>query len=198
MSKKLDPRVKRTRQLLRDSLMALIVERGFEAITVKDITDRATLNHATFYLHYGNKQELLTQSMTEIFDELRQAAAPPSLDDPQLPVTQSTILFEHVAAYADFYRAVLGASGIPTFAAQLRAYLAETIRLRLLQIVERENPEAMPLIDMTAQFSAGAYLSVIVWWLEGGMVLAPDELAAVFIKLTVEGVYSALQLKSQI
>jgi len=196
MSKKLDPRVKRTRQLLRDSMMALIVERGFEAITVKDITDRATLNHATFYLHYRNKQELLSQSMTEIFDELRATAAPPSLDDPQLPITQSTILFEHVARYADFYRAVLGASGIPAFAAQLRAYLSETIRQRLVQVIERENPAALPLVDLTAQFSAGAYLSVIIWWLEGSTVYTPSELAEVFIKLTVDGVYSTLALKN--
>jgi AcrR family transcriptional regulator len=45
---KLDPRVVRTRQLLRDALVSLIAEKGFDALTVQDIADRATLNRATF------------------------------------------------------------------------------------------------------------------------------------------------------
>ena len=63
--KKLDPRVIRTRSVLRDSLMILIREMGYDAITVQHITDRARLNRATFYLHYRDKQDLLTQ-ITEI------------------------------------------------------------------------------------------------------------------------------------
>jgi AcrR family transcriptional regulator len=52
---KLDPRVRRTRQLLQDALLALLAEKRFEAITVQDITERATLNHATFYAHFADK-----------------------------------------------------------------------------------------------------------------------------------------------
>jgi AcrR family transcriptional regulator len=46
----LDRRIRRTRATLRDALIALILERGFDSITVQDITDRANLARATFYL----------------------------------------------------------------------------------------------------------------------------------------------------
>ena len=49
---KIDPRIERTREALRGALMALIEEKGFDAISVQDITERARLNRATFYLHY--------------------------------------------------------------------------------------------------------------------------------------------------
>ncbi|HZY42942.1 MAG TPA: helix-turn-helix domain-containing protein, partial [Anaerolineae bacterium] len=68
--KKLDPRVIRTRQMLRDALVSLIAEKGFDAITVQDIADRATLNRATFYLHYQDKHELLINSLRDAIDEL--------------------------------------------------------------------------------------------------------------------------------
>lgn len=76
MSKKLDPRVRRTRQLLRDALVALIDEQGYEKITVQDITQRATLNRATFYLHYRDKLDLLYQSSAEILQELVSSIQP--------------------------------------------------------------------------------------------------------------------------
>lgn len=61
--RKLDPRVVRTRQQLREALVSLIEEKGFDALTVQDITDRAELNRATFYLHYQDKQELLVKRL---------------------------------------------------------------------------------------------------------------------------------------
>jgi AcrR family transcriptional regulator len=66
--KRLDPRVVRTRQMLRDALVSLIEEKGFDAITIQDIADRAGLNRATFYLHYRDKQELLVKSLRDAID----------------------------------------------------------------------------------------------------------------------------------
>ena len=66
--KRLDPRVVRTRQMLRDALVSLIAEKGFDALTVQDIADRATLNRATFYLHYQDKHELLINSLRDAID----------------------------------------------------------------------------------------------------------------------------------
>lgn len=57
--KQLDRRVRRTRRALQDSLTSLILEKGYDAVTVEDITDRADLGRTTFYLHYKDKEELL-------------------------------------------------------------------------------------------------------------------------------------------
>ena len=57
--KPLDPRVRRTRQLLHDALERLLETKDFETISIQDITDAATLNRATFYDHYSDKAALL-------------------------------------------------------------------------------------------------------------------------------------------
>lgn len=59
-----DPRIVRSRRMLMDSLLNLLKKKEFEDISVQEIADDATLNRATFYLHYPDKNALL-QSMTE-------------------------------------------------------------------------------------------------------------------------------------
>jgi AcrR family transcriptional regulator len=58
-SSRVDPRVTRTRKLIRDALLSLLTEKRFETINVQDIAERATINRATFYAHYTDKFALL-------------------------------------------------------------------------------------------------------------------------------------------
>lgn len=64
---KLDPRVKRTRNLILSSFESLLAEKGFEAISVQDVTDKAEINRATFYAHFPDKYALLDYSISEMF-----------------------------------------------------------------------------------------------------------------------------------
>jgi len=66
----LDRRQQRTRRLLKAALISLILERGYDDLTIQDITDRADVRRATFYLHYATKDELLAQVLAAMFDEL--------------------------------------------------------------------------------------------------------------------------------
>src|SRR6202050_3384703 len=60
-----DPRLRRSRRMLMDSLAKLLIKKAFEDISIQEIADEATLNRATFYLHYPDKNALL-QSMTDV------------------------------------------------------------------------------------------------------------------------------------
>jgi len=64
---KLDPRVKRTRKLILRSFEGLLAEKGFETISVQDVTDKAEVNRATFYAHFHDKYELLDYSISQMF-----------------------------------------------------------------------------------------------------------------------------------
>ncbi|HEY7342338.1 MAG TPA: TetR/AcrR family transcriptional regulator [Ktedonobacterales bacterium] len=64
-----DPRVKRTRKLLQQALISLLAEKSFHAISVQDITERATLNRATFYAHFEDKFALMDYLVRETFRE---------------------------------------------------------------------------------------------------------------------------------
>src|SRR6202050_3983478 len=59
-----DPRIVRSRRMLMDSLAKLLIKKAFKDSSIQDIADEATLNRATFYLHYPDKNALL-QAMTE-------------------------------------------------------------------------------------------------------------------------------------
>jgi AcrR family transcriptional regulator len=64
---RVDPRVTRTRKLIRDSLVSLLAEKNFESISVQDIAARATVNRATFYAHFTDKFALLDAMLREDF-----------------------------------------------------------------------------------------------------------------------------------
>jgi AcrR family transcriptional regulator len=64
---KLDPRVKRTRALILSSFEALLAEKGFESISVQDVTYKAGINRATFYAHFPDKYALLDYSISHMF-----------------------------------------------------------------------------------------------------------------------------------
>ena len=59
LEEKLDPRVKRTRNLILQAFGSLLAEKGFESISVQDVTDKAEINRATFYAHFTDKYALL-------------------------------------------------------------------------------------------------------------------------------------------
>ncbi|HEV3419254.1 MAG TPA: TetR/AcrR family transcriptional regulator [Candidatus Acidoferrum sp.] len=67
---RLDPRIRRTRQLLQDALKRLLEQNEFDKITIQDITEAATLNRATFYAHYPDKFALLEELIRVSFLQL--------------------------------------------------------------------------------------------------------------------------------
>jgi len=69
---KQDRRVRYTQMVLKDALLDLLKERPIDRISVKEICDRADINRSTFYVHYGNPQELLDSIKEDMYDEIKQ------------------------------------------------------------------------------------------------------------------------------
>jgi AcrR family transcriptional regulator len=66
-------RVRRTKILLREALIALIEERGFEALTIGELTSRAMVSRAAFYRNYQDKYDLVEQIFEEAMSALLNA-----------------------------------------------------------------------------------------------------------------------------
>ncbi len=83
---KLDPRVKRTRELLVRAFNELLEEKGHSGLTVQEITERAAINRATFYAHFRDQHELFDYIISEAFRAELQRRLPPSpgLDEENL------------------------------------------------------------------------------------------------------------------
>jgi len=67
---KVDRRVRKTRRALREAMQNLMAEKGYEQVTVEELTERADIGRTTFYLHYGAKQDLLLEQFDELLDQL--------------------------------------------------------------------------------------------------------------------------------
>jgi AcrR family transcriptional regulator len=191
---KQDRRIERTRQLLSKALMELIIERGYEGITIQDITDRANVSRTTFYLHFRDKDELLFASMTKIYDGLvgsHEGFMPLDAKESDYGLAQCDAGdFEHVAEYADFYRVMLSRKGSVTFVLQVLSYLSEIMKPALEAKLNGNTPK-IPL-DLIASFFAGAEVGVMKWWLENDMQHTPDEMARMQFFLSAFGLKWAL------
>lgn len=181
--KKPDPRVVRTRQMLRDALVSLISEKGFEAITVQDIADRAQLNRATFYLHYRDKQELLVKSLRDAIDELMADIGTSTDEQSQLildgslrPIQKT---FEHVAQHARFYRVMLSTEGVLSFVVGVHEYMAE-ITLKWLLALQPDAQQSKVPLEIVASSLSWSLLGVLIWWLEHDLPRSPEYMAEQF------------------
>jgi AcrR family transcriptional regulator len=191
---KLDPRVIRTRTLLQDAIIELISECGYEPITIQDITDRATLNRATFYLHYRDKNDLLLSVFDELINEI--VPAPSGEFEPEHPewaTPDIERIFDHIAEYAGFYRVMLGEEGAPFFAARVREYI-EGLGMSWLQYLQPDKDNASVPLEIAINFIGAAYLGVITWWLNNGRPHSSKYMADRLMCLTVQGLYRSLGL----
>lgn len=191
---KQDRRIERTRQLLSKALMDLIIERGYESITIQDITDRANVSRTTFYLHFRDKDELLFASMTKIYDGLlgdHKDWLPVGVrEDDFAHFVCDPSDFEHVAEYADFYKVMLSKKGSVTFVLQVLSYLTDITKPALEAKLDGNAPK-IP-IDLIASFFAGAEVGIMKWWLENDMQYTPEEMARMEFFLSNFGLKWAL------
>src|SRR5216683_2086669 len=111
MTKKADRRVQRTQGLLREALISLIQEKGFEPLSVQEIIDRANVGRATFYAHFDNKEDLLVSGFDRLRASLKErqpeALSRGSSIDERL-FAFSYDMFAHVDEYRDVFRAMVG------------------------------------------------------------------------------------------
>lgn len=192
-----DRRIQRTRHMLSDALFALIVERGYEALTVQDITERANVGRATFYLHYRDKEELLSASLKQLVNELTQYVEPNS-DSPTTYKTLSVRVFQHVALHQALYRALLGESGPPIISTRMKRYLTVLIQnYVIIPLLARRKELVDPeLVDpeLLATHAAGSLLALLIWWLDHDLVQSAEEMGSLFWRLMTPGIEDVLGL----
>jgi AcrR family transcriptional regulator len=197
-----DLRVRLTHKLLREALLALIEERGFDTITVGELASRAMVGRAAFYRYYQDKYDLAEQLFEETmhallneFDPLRREMLHSSAPEPtsdfwvkffeqaqqsESPPEPWGRLFEHVAEYERLYRVLLGEKGSSWFGTKMRTYLAEVInaRLQTLRFHTKRLADHRVVADgFVSVLLAGVLVDAIIWWLEQGRPYPPSQAA---------------------
>lgn len=191
--KKDDRRVQRTRQALHQALMALILEKRYDKITVQEIIDRANVGRSTFYAHFLDKEDLLVQGF-QLFSEDLSAHIVSSehAGEEAGHVLHSLIFFRHADLHHELYKAMLNGGGDEVLMETARRHLTEGIEAHLQEMVPAGQRLPVPLPVVT-NFLAGAMLSVLVWWLEAERPYSPEKINSMFQQLAAEGVANLLQ-----
>lgn len=183
-----DRRVLKTKQFIRTALVVLIEKKGFEAITVTDLTEEANINRSTFYLHYEDKFDLLRKLEEEILIEIAHIVSDVSQDDllneffTDKPLKFLVDFFEYIAENARLFNAILGRSGDPQFYHSLKAFITDSIYSKNTQLNTLLSQSHIST-DYFSSYIASAHIGVTQHWLENGLDQSPEELALLLTKM---------------
>ena len=178
---KTDRRVQRTRDLLKRALMNLVREKGYDAVTIQDITDRANLGRTTFYLHYQSKEELLLDHYTDFTSaiQLEKLTRDQLLDD--APQPQMVTYLEQLNDERMIYLAFTEARDSKIIMRGIRQQMTDVFTESLREAFPETEP-SMPL-PLLAQYIGGAQLALINWWTSNRTSYTAEEIAGMLHRL---------------
>jgi AcrR family transcriptional regulator len=163
--KKLDPRIKRTRQLLQQALSDLMRERSFEAITVKEIAERATLNRVTFYAHFQDKYALLEYTIHQMIRQRLRSQVPEGA--PYNPENLARLVLTVCEFLAEMEH------HCPPPHGQMDTLMEKQIKAELHEILEGwlaemwlDNSNRGPTLEQAAMVASWAIYGAAVQWLQ--------------------------------
>jgi len=170
-------RVRRMQKLLREALLDLIEERGFDALTVSEIIQRAMVSRTAFYRHYQDKYDLVEQIFEEAMSTLLHAVGDMGAERPPEIWVK---LFEHIEKYERLYHVLLGRKGSPWFVMKMRASLASMIQEHG-RASSKQTITDQPVLTFSDEFVPNLVstmcVEAITWWLEQGKPYTSREIA---------------------
>ena len=194
---KTDRRVMRTRELLQNALIELIGEKGYDAITIQDIVDRANIGRTTFYLHYNSKDEL--------FIGCHEAMVRRFLIAPLHPLSREELLspdapeglksaYQHLEDSRAMLSAIFQGKNSLLIMRQIRDWNAREIETNLRTVFAKTESK-IPL-DVLANYLAGAQIALMHWWLEKRQPHTLANLAQTFHRLQRAVILDAFGLRN--
>lgn len=195
---RIDRRIVRTRESIRDAMIDLIEEIGFESISIKDIAERANINRGTFYLHYHDKFDLLDQTEKEIIDDLKNILMKEitwGFEDylnSNQPLPVIVTIFEYIQGKSRIMHAILGLKANPNFQRRMKKAIENNLE-QLGLYISRKNAELTVPPEYLMSYIAAAHMGVIQAWLEHGCRETPQEMAVILSRLSIQGPLRAIR-----
>jgi len=192
----MDLRIKRTRLFIINAFFDLIKEKGFDALTIGDLSERAMINRSTFYHHYKDKYDLAEKCLEERFNVLirKMDRVQQEISTERQAFLNILNLLTHIEENADLYQLLFGRNGISIFISQLHSYIIRLLRFRFQNIPEINTQSVIPQ-SMFEEFLAGAYIGTIQWWLEHISEYSVEEVSRWLYTLVAKGSETALGLE---
>lgn len=167
--KRTDRRVLRTRRLLREALVNLILERGWDAVTVLDVCHEADVGRSTFYAHFGDKEDLLVSGFDDLHQTMRTIRGVPG----EFAFVEP--LIAHARENLKLFRAVVGKRSGQAVQRRFREVV-----MRLVESELGRSRLAEAKRSALARYIAGGFVELLTAWLDRAMPFEPAALAATF------------------
>jgi len=175
---KTDRRIKRTHKLLQDALVDLTLEKGYDAITIRDITERADVGYATFFRHYPDKDALLTDVLRSMKEDLQGLLLPYSLaTNPELT---GKLIFEYVENHSDLCKVLLNSTDTMSLIKPVQA-----LGLQEVETMFGPNLRGGLPIEIVVNHLMSSLVMLLRWWLDNDSPYTPEQMGKIAADLII-------------
>lgn len=189
---KTDPRVRRTRRMLRDALVSLILKKDFSSISIKEITEKADVAYITFFRHYDSMDELLMEVLEDGLKELMtRIETLASQSDTSALEAEGKFIFEYVGEQSELFRILFKSQSISRIRKKIIRNIALVFQKSCMPLTKLNNQTT---IEITSNHIATSLLSLIEWWLENKMTPSAKEMGKVYKSLIIDSTVGAMKL----
>ena len=191
-----DRRIKRTQDALMRAMQELIIEKGFGAMTIQELTDRANVGRSTFYQHYESKEDLLLSGFDELKAMLQGKTDNGTASAPKRGVRLlnfTTNLFQHLHENVSLFRAMAGRQGGALLKQGMEKMIEELVLEDLMRSFGGKNIQENEML-FACKMTAGAFSSLIPKWLGIEPVLPPTEVENTFRQYVLSGISAVMGL----
>jgi AcrR family transcriptional regulator len=196
MKSKEDPRVRKTRRLLRDALVSLILDKEYASVSIKEITERADVAYITFFRHYESTDHLLMEVLDEGLAELQgyietlaKHSETSSLE------TEGRLIFEYIEQKADLFRILFKSQSVERVRKKVVQNIAAIFQKACLPLARSGNQIATAI---TSNHIATSLLALIEWWLDNHLKPAPSQMGKVYKSLIIDATVGAMRSLSTV
>ena len=162
--KPVDRRIQKSKKYLSDAFIALILEKGYEAVTVQEIIDRANVGRSTFYAHFESKEQLLFSLLGTMNEKSKDGI-------------DFEMLFNHCADNFQIAKAMLGKKGGDLIIGHIRDVMSLKIAKDLKRDSSKSKSEQLK-IYFTIEALSAALVSYLTNWLDEDMPYSSEEMSA--------------------
>jgi AcrR family transcriptional regulator len=179
--------------MLYEALLDLIIEKGYEAITVQDLIDRANIGRSTFYSHFLDKEQLLLGNIGKLSEFLKQQFATRSLPEisGEYRFSFSLAMLQHVHSHKRIYKAVAGKQSGVLVLFHMQRMLVDLVREEIVVLLPSSASSSIPQ-DIAIEFVVNTFWSLLTWWMDQKTPYSAAEMDRMFHTLTLSGI-NALQ-----
>ena len=189
--RKVDPRVRRTRRMLRDALVTLILEKDFASISIRDVTERAEVAYITFFRHFESLDQLLMEVLEEgLAKLLGHIETLAKQSETSALEMEGRLIFEFIEQNADLFRILIKSQSVTRVRKKVVRNIAVIFQKSCLPLARSGNSVATAIMS---NHIATSLLSLIEWWLDNKMTPPPAQMGKVYKSLIIDSTVGAVR-----